>query len=52
MAVNIWKRYRDLRHKEPPAYWKAAPIIARWPASADFTEVGDLKTLRIFHKAT
>ena len=48
MAVN---KYRDLHHKEPLAYWNAAPITARWAASADFTEVGDFKTMRIFRKA-
>ncbi|WP_185737387.1 hypothetical protein [Burkholderia cenocepacia] len=51
MAVNIWKKCRDLRHKEPLAYRNAAPITARWAASADFTEVGDFKTMRIFRKA-
>ncbi|MDG0063268.1 hypothetical protein MMB92_04810 [Burkholderia sp. IO2] len=33
------------------AYRKAEPIIARWAANADFVEVGDFKTLRIFRKA-
>lgn len=51
MAMNIWKKYRDRRHKESSAYRKAEPIIAKWAAHADFAEIGDFKTLRIFRKA-
>ncbi|WP_321859659.1 hypothetical protein [Burkholderia cenocepacia] len=39
-------------YKGSSAYRKAEPIIAQWAAAhADFAEVGDFKTLRIFRKA-
>ncbi|WP_423395498.1 hypothetical protein [Burkholderia sp. LMG 21824] len=40
-----------LFYKGSSAYRKAEPIIEQWAANADFVEVGDFKTLRIFRKA-
>ncbi|CAI8695287.1 hypothetical protein EMIT0111MI5_20477 [Burkholderia sp. IT-111MI5] len=37
MAMNIWKKYWDLRTQE-------------CPCDVHFVEVGDFKTLRIFRK--